>query len=60
MLLFIALSCIPPVLKVMKHFYNAFFKLIPGKLENDFEMAIKKKKIKIKKMWPRENLTPPS
>ena len=26
MLFFIAFSCIPPVLKIMKHFYNAFFK----------------------------------
>ena len=32
MLIFIALSCIPPVLKVMKHFYNAFFKTDPWKM----------------------------
>ena len=41
MLIFIALSCITPVLKVMKHFYNAFFKTGPWILENDFEMTIK-------------------
>ena len=41
MLIFIALSCIPPVLKVMKHIFMLSLKLIPGKLENDFEMAIK-------------------
>ena len=32
MLIFIALSCIPPVLKVMEHFYNAFFKTDPWKM----------------------------
>ena len=38
MLIFIAFSCIPPVLKVMKHFYNAFFKTDPWK---NWKMTLK-------------------